>query len=677
MSSKYPHLFQPLDLGFTQIKNRVLMGSMHTGLEDGADSYHKTAKYFSVRAQNEVGLIVTGGYAPNRAGWLSPFAAKLTSTSEAKKHRIVTDAVHEAGGKILLQILHTGRYAYHPFAVAPSRIKSPISPFSPWKLTKFGIRKTIMDFANCAKYAKLAGYDGVEIMGSEGYLINQFIAPRTNQRTDEWGGSFENRIRFPLAVLKSVREEVGNAFILMYRLSMLDLVEGGSNRNEVIELAKLVESSGANILNTGIGWHEARVPTIMTCVPRAAFSEITAQVKKEVNIPVIAANRINMPGVAEEILASGCADMVSMARPFLADPEILTKAKAGQEKLINTCIACNQACLDHIAKQKLASCLVNPFACRETEWKLTKVKEIKKVAVIGAGPAGLSCAVTAAERGHKVTLFDAKAQIGGQFNMAKKVPGKEEFHETLRYYQNQLKHLRVDIKLNFQISAAKLAEMDFDHTVVATGVSPRIPKISGITHPKTIIYNDLLQQDLQLGKSVAIIGAGGIGFDVAEYLLQHTAPENQRIELFFKEWGIDQMIQSSGGLLPNPAPIEPKRNIYLLQRKQGKLGGRLGKTTGWVHRASLKKHQTKMLAGVEYLKIDDHGLHIKQNETETCLDVDHVVICAGQETNQALFTELQKNGIPNIHLIGGARKAGELDAKMAIEDGTKLGLDLI
>ncbi|MDD9952008.1 MAG: NADPH-dependent 2,4-dienoyl-CoA reductase [Zetaproteobacteria bacterium] len=676
MHPTYPNLFQPLDLGFTRIKNRVLMGSMHTGLEELEDGYAKVAAYFAERAAGGVGLIVTGGYAPNRAGWVSPFSAKLTSSREARRHRVITDAVHERDGKILLQILHAGRYGYHPLAVAPSRIKSPISPFAPWKLTKFGIRKTIMDFASCAKYAKLAGYDGVEVMGSEGYLINEFIAPRTNKRRDGWGGSFENRIRFPLAILQAIRETVGEDFMVVYRLSMLDLVEGGSTRDEVIELAQQVERSGANMINTGIGWHEARVPTIVTSVPRAAFVEITKQVKAHIQIPIITANRINTPEVAESVLASGAADMVSMARPFLADPHFVNKARLNQSEMINTCIGCNQACLDHVFVGRTASCLVNPYACRETEWLLEEAKKPASVAVIGAGPAGLACATTAAARGHQVVLFDREGEIGGQFNMAKKIPGKEEFYETLRYFRHKIDEVGVELRLNEVATSDMLSESGFEHVVIATGVHPRRPHFRGMDHPKVIFYKDLLTKEPELGSKIAIIGAGGIGFDVAEFLLQETVPEDQRKDHFYREWGIDISVKVPGGLITDaPAPAS-KRKIFLLQRREGKIGARLGKTTGWVHRSSVKKYGTEMLSGVEYRAIDDRGLHIIHRQQERCLEVDHVVVCAGQESNRQLYDELVKKRCASVHLIGGAKKAAELDAKLAIENGTEIGLRL-
>jgi 2,4-dienoyl-CoA reductase (NADPH2) len=665
----YPHLFQPLDLGFTTLKNRILMGSMHTGLEESKNGFQKMAAFYAERARGGVGLIVTGGIAPNRAGWTVPFANKLTTHSEAKQHQLITNAVHQEGGKICLQILHSGRYGYHPLAVAPSGIQSPISPFKPWTLTKGGIRRTINDFVDCAALAQEAGYDGVEIMGSEGYLINQFIVSKTNKRTDEWGGSFENRIKFPIEIVKKTREKVGKNFIIIYRLSMLDLVEDGSTWEEVVHLAKAIETAGATIINTGIGWHEARVPTIATMVPRGGFSWVTQRLMGEVSIPLITTNRINMPDVAEQILSDGHADMVSMARPFLADPELPNKAMQGRTDEINTCIGCNQACLDHVFKRKTASCLVNPRACHELEINILPTTHKKKIAVVGAGPAGLSCATTLAQRGHEVHLFEAQNMIGGQFNIAKEIPGKEEFNETLRYYHRQMELHQVNIHLNtiFDESQAK----DFDEVVVATGVSGRKAGIEGENHAKVLTYTDVVLHKKPVGKKVAIIGAGGIGFDVAEFL---THSEQTDIEHFMSEWGVDMDYKSGGALMKNTAMTSP-REVYLLQRSKGKLGERLGKTTGWIHRTALKMKKVKMLSEVSYEKIDDAGLHISIQGKKQLLEVDNIVICAGQLSNNQLFTTLKANNT-NVHIIGGALEAGEVDAKRAIEEGVKLGVVL-
>lgn len=665
----YPHLFQPLDLGFTTLKNRILMGSMHTGLEESRNGYEKMATFYAERAKGGVGLIVTGGIAPNRAGWVSPFSAKMSTSSEAKKHKIITDAVHREGGKICMQVLHSGRYGYHPLAVSPSGIKSPISPFKPWKLMPSGIRRTINDFVNCAALAQEAGYDGIEIMGSEGYLINQFIVSKTNKRTDEWGGSFENRIKFPIEIVKKTREKVGNNFIIIYRLSMLDLVEDGSTWAEVVYLAKEIEKAGATIINTGIGWHEARVPTIATLVPRGGFSWVTKRMMGEVKIPLITTNRINMPDEAERILSEGHADMVSMARPFLADPELAIKAQEGRADEINTCIACNQACLDHIFERKTASCMVNPRACNELDINIIPSIHRKKVAVVGAGPAGLACATTLAQRGHQVSLFEAQSMIGGQFNIAKEIPGKEEFKETLRYYKKQLELHKVELLLNTTFDEHKANE--FDEIVVATGVKGRKAGIEGESHPKVLTYTDVVLHKKPVGKSVAIIGAGGIGFDVAEFL---THSENTDIESFMQEWGVDMQYENKGGLMSPVANSSP-REVFLLQRSKGKLGERLGKTTGWIHRTTLKMKKVKMLSEVTYQKIDDEGLHVIIKGQPQVLKVDNVVICAGQTSNNQLFNNLKAKH-PKVHLIGGALLAAELDAKRAIEQGTKLAIEI-
>jgi 2,4-dienoyl-CoA reductase (NADPH2) len=666
---QYPHLFEPLDLGFTTLKNRILMGSMHTGLEESKNGYPKMAAFFAERARGGVGLIVTGGIAPNRAGWTGPFANKLTTSSEAKQHKIITDAVHEADGKICMQILHSGRYGYHPLAVAPSGIKSPISPFKPWTLTGGGVRRTIKDFVNCAALAQEAGYDGVEIMGSEGYLINQFIVSKTNKRTDEWGGSYENRIRFPIEIVRQVREKVGKNFIIIYRLSMIDLVEDGSTWDEVVQLAKAIEAAGATIINTGIGWHEARVPTIATMVPRGGFSWVTQRLMGSVKIPLITTNRINMPDVAEKILADGHANMVSMARPFLADSQFPIKALEGRADEINTCIGCNQACLDHVFERKTASCLVNPRACHETEMTVLPTQNKKKIAVVGAGPAGLSCAITLAERGHEVHLFEAQNILGGQFNIAKEIPGKEEFTETLRYYKKQMDIHKVQVHLNTLFNES-LAE-NFAEIVIATGVLGRKAGIEGEEHEKVLTYTDVVLNKKTVGKKVAIIGAGGIGFDVAEFL---THTQDHGIQGFMEEWGVDMSYERGGALMRN-VKIESPREVVLLQRSEGKMGDRLGKTTGWIHRAALKKKKVQMITGVTYQKIDDEGLHILINGQPQVLEVDNVIICAGQVSNNALFNAL-KEKYNNVHLIGGALQAGEVDAKRAIEEGVKLGIAL-
>lgn len=678
MSQTYPHIFTPLDLGFTQLQNRIIMGSMHTGLEDSAKDFPRLAAYFRERAKNNIGLIVTGGFAPNIAGWTKPFAGRLTRGSHVRQHRQITEAVHEVGGKIALQILHTGRYGYHPFAVAPSRIKSPITPFTPWALSNRGVERQIRHFARCASLAKQAGYDGVEIMGSEGYLINQFLAERTNKRDDKWGGSAEKRMRFPIEIVKRVREAVGTDFIIVYRLSMLDLVPGGQNWQETVDLARKIDEAGANIISTGIGWHEARVPTIATSVPRGAFTWLTKKMKQEVSIPLVASNRINMPGVAEETLADGCADLISMARPFLADPAFVTKAKENRVDEINTCIGCNQACLDHVFEQKIASCLVNPVACHETELIMTKAAVAKRIAVVGAGPAGLAAATTLAERGYEVHLYDKAAAIGGQLNMAKKVPGKEEFYEMLRYFGKRVELTGVHLHLNETVDA-RMLEDDFDEVIIATGVLPRSPGIAGQDQPHVLSYIDVLRHEKPVGQRVAIVGAGGIGFDVAEYLAEEKSNGALPLTEWLEEWGIGDPADHRSGLVKTaPKSLPMKREIWLMQRKDEKVGKRLGKTTGWIHRAALKKRGVNFLAGVTYEEISPRGIRISQwgdPENTRWIEVDTVILCSGQTSLQALVAPLSASGM-TPHVIGGALKAGELDAKFAIDQGTRLGLSL-
>lgn len=669
--SNYPHLLAPLDLGFTTLKNRVLMGSMHVGLEEVEGGYDRMAAFYAERAAGGVGLIVTGGISPNDHGVTFHGGSKLDTLEEAEKHKVITQAVHDAGGKIALQILHTGRYSYQAENVAPSAIQAPINPVKPHALTSAEVNQTIADFVNCAKLSQVAGYDGVEIMGSEGYLINEFIAARTNHRDDEWGGSYENRIRFPIEIVKRTRAEVGENFIIIYRLSMLDLVEGGSTLEEVIQLAKEIEKAGATIINTGIGWHEARIPTIATKVPRAAFTWVTKKLKGSVQIPLVTSNRINTPEMAEHVLAQGDADMVSMARPMLADAEFVLKAEQGRSDEINTCIGCNQACLDQIFSMQIATCLVNPRACYETELIFKESAVKKNIAVIGAGPAGLSFATYAADRGHQVTVFDAASQIGGQFNIAKTIPGKEEFYETLRYFKRKIE-LQPNIKLvlNHTATYEELSAENYDDIVVATGVTPRELTIEGIDHPKVLSYIEVLRERKPVGKKVAIIGAGGIGFDTAEYLSHEGESGSLNSQKFYDEWGIDTSYAHVGGL-KQPVLEQSDREIYLLQRKAKAVGASLGKTTGWIHRTGLKHRDVKMIAGASYDKIDDQGLHITVNDQPTVLEVDHVIICAGQESYTAMYDQLKADG-KNVHLIGGAKEAGELDAKRAIRQGAEL-----
>ena len=669
MTTPYPHLLEPLDLGFTTLRNRTLMGSMHLGLEEEKGGFDKLAAFYAERAKGGVGLIVTGGISPNISGWVAPFAGRMTSKRHAKKHKVITEAVHAEGGKICMQILHSGRYGYHPLAVSASSVKSPITPFKPRALSSSGIKSTIKDYANCAGLAQKAGYDGVEVMGSEGYLINQFFCERTNQRDDEWGGSLENRARLAIEVVRGVREKVGAEFIIIYRLSMLDLVEGGAQWDEVVYLAKEIEKAGATLINTGIGWHEARVPTISTSVPRAAFTWITKRMKAEVSLPLVTTNRINTPEVAESVLADGHADMVSMARPFLADAHFVAKAMQNESDLINTCIACNQACLDHAFEQKRASCLVNPQACYETELTFSPTSNKKKLAVIGAGPAGLSFAMYAADRGHDVHLFDQASEIGGQFNYAKQIPGKEEFYETLRYFKHQLARANVTIHLNTLANTETLKDGSFDEVILATGIKPRSLTIEGHDHPKVLGYLDVLRDHVEVGQRVAVIGAGGIGFDVAEYLVEEADLTENR-DKWLAHWGIDKSY-AAGGALKEKELTPTTREVFLLQRKTTKVGKGLGKTTGWIHRQSLKLHNVQMINGVTYEKIDDKGLHVVINDKPKLLEVDNVIVCAGQEPFTPLKTPLEEAGF-TVHIIGGADVAAELDAKRAIRQGAEL-----
>ena len=670
----YPHLFSPLDLGWTTLPNRSLMGSMHTGLEDRARDYEKLAAYFLERAEGGVGLMVTGGIAPNRIGWLAPFSGKLSSRREVARHRLVTDAVHRTDARICMQILHAGRYGYHPLCVAPSRIRSPISPFTPWPLTEGGVRRQVRAFARCAALAQSAGYDGVEIMGSEGYLINQFTAPRTNRRRDRWGGSAENRRRFGLSVVRAVRRAVGDRFILIYRLSLLDLVEGGSRWDEIVAQAKALESEGVTLINTGIGWHEARIPTIAATVPPGAFTWVTRKLKGEVKLPLVAVNRINTPSTAEAVLSAGDADMVSIARPLLADPAFMAKARDGRESEINTCIACNQACLDHVFARRRATCLVNPRACYETERVLNPAASPTSIAVVGAGPAGLSAATVASERGHSVTLFEASTEIGGQLNLARRVPGKGEFAATLRYFRDRLARLGVRLRLGREVTARSLIDGGFSSVVIATGVRPRIPEIPGVDGPTALTYVDVLAGRRLVGDRVAILGAGGIGFDVAEFLAHDGETEDRQD--FLRHWGIDPSLSERGGLAPDGPQLEPaRRRLYLLQRTPGKLGRRLGRTTGWIHRLTLRHFGVEMIGGVTYEAIDEAGLRISVDGEARLLEVDHVVLCTGQVSQNELAGELEAAGVP-VHVIGGAKRAGELDAKRAIAEGWEVGASL-
>ncbi|REG82247.1 NADPH-dependent 2,4-dienoyl-CoA reductase [Marinomonas pollencensis] len=670
--SHYPHVFTPLNLGFTQLKNRIIMGSMHLGLEEMKGGFERMAAFYAERAKGGVALIVTGGIGPNSEGAVHASAALMASEQDAENHQLITRAVHEHGGKICMQILHTGRYAYNPKLVAPSALQAPINPFPPHPLSEDEIQQQIDDFVRAAVLAQKAGYDGVEVMGSEGYLLNQFIVSRTNQRDDDWGGKYENRIRLPVEIVRRIRQAVGNDFIIIYRLSMLDLVDQGSNLEEIIQLGLAIESAGASIINTGIGWHEARIPTIATKVPRAAFTWVTAKLKASLTLPLITSNRINMPEVAEEVLARGDADLVSMARPFLADPEFVEKAEQDRADEINTCIGCNQACLDHVFANKLTSCLVNPRACHETEILITPTKVKKRIGVVGAGPAGLAFATTAAKRGHNVTLFDAAAEIGGQFNIAKRIPGKGEFYETLRYYRRQLELTGVDVHLNTRVDRSVLSHYEFDEVVLATGILPRDLEIDGIDHPTVLSYLDVMNGH-PVGKRVAVIGAGGIGFDISEYLIHEEVKPQLSISAFMKQWGVDMTFSSRGGVEGVKAQFTPAaREVFLLQRKKSKVGAKLGKTTGWIHRAELLKKGVTMIPSCEYQKIDDEGLHLLVAGEPQCLAVDNVVICAGQLPNQALANGLDRP----VHLVGGADVASELDAKRAIKQGTLLACSL-
>ena len=674
-SQAFRYLLQPLELGFTQIRNRVLMGSMHTGLEDMRGGFDKLAAFYRERALGGVGLIVSGGISPDFSGRLTPFSSQLSYRWQTGRHRKLTQSVHEAGGKICMQVLHAGRYAMHPLALAPSSIKSPVSPFTPRAMSAAKIRRTINAFAHTAELARAAGYDGVEIMGSEGYLINQFLCSHTNTRNDEWGGDFDNRARFAVDIVQRTREAVGDDFILIYRLSMLDLLHDGSDWNEVVQLAKLIEQAGVTLINTGIGWHEVRIPTIAAVVPRAAFTWVTARLKREVGLPLITSNRINTPEQAEQLLASGQADMVSMARPFLADAQFVNKAASGQSSRINTCIACNQGCLDRVFRKQRASCLVNPRACYETELVLQPVRRVKRIAVVGLGPAGMAFANTASERGHEVIAYDS-GQLGGQLNLAVRIPGKQEFNETLRYFGNSLNDHNVELHLNHTVTTQELAALNCDAIVLATGVSPRKPDIGGIDHASVVYYNDVIEGRVQVGRRVAIIGAGGIGFDVAEFLVQAEPDAEQ----WYRTWGIDIGYESRGGLLQQPETPPPLREVFLLQRSERKPGVSLGKTTGWIHRLSLRANDVKMLGGVRYHYIDDDGLHISHEGRRLLLEVDNIVVCAGQLPNRSLVDKLAAQKIPDtktsLHVIGGAAEPRELDAERAIREGVELALKI-
>ena len=688
----YPHIFEPLDLGFTTLKNRIVMGSMHTGLEDRFFNYGKLAAYFAERAKGGVAMMITGGISPNREGWLTPLGGTLNQKADVFNHRRLTKAAHQHGSKLVMQILHSGRYGYHPFVVSASPVKSPISPFKPREMSEKNIQSTIADFAHTAKLAKLAGYDGVEIMGSEGYLLNQFLSRHVNARTDQYGGSLENRMRFPLAVVRAVRDAVGKEFIITFRLSMMDLVPDGNTIDEVIQIAQALEQAGVTIINTGIGWHEARIPTIVTSVPRAAFANVVAEVKKHVTIPVMVANRINMPETAETLLANGTADLIQMARPFLADANWVNKAQAGKTHLINTCIACNQACLDHTFENKRSTCLVNPQACYETELVYKPVKTAKNIAVVGAGMAGLSAATVLAKRGHNVTLYEAQGKIGGQFNYAKVVPGKEEFYQTIRYFENLVTSLNINLVLNHKVTKAELEQAKFDDVIIATGVVPRGLQIEGADLPQVISYAELLSGKKQAGQKVAVIGAGGIGFDVSEFLTSNhvqpfgkdsngnpvAVPHPQSVESWKQEWGVDTQgnYQTEGGLV-KPEPIVPAREVYLMQRKKGRLGSGLNKTSGWVHRTHINKHGVKQISGIAYEKITNEGIWITNPDGHSqLLRVDSIVVCAGQESVNDLMPEVGDNLTGQYHLIGGAKLAGELDAKRAIREGAELAASL-
>ncbi|MGA0283921.1 MAG: FAD-dependent oxidoreductase [Saprospiraceae bacterium] len=666
----FDKLLEPLDLGFTQLKNRVLMGSMHTMLEELPGGHEKAAAFYAERARGQVGLIITGGIAPNKEGVVFTGAASLDEPSQIPGHKQITDAVHQEGGKICMQILHTGRYAYHQGCVAPSAIQAPININKPREMSHEDIVRTIADFVNCAYLAKQAGYDGVEVMGSEGYLINQFLVRRTNKRTDEWGGTYENRMRFPLEIVKGIRDRLGENFIIVYRLSMLDLVEDGSTWDEVVQLGKAIEQAGANIINTGIGWHEARVPTIASNVPRGAFSWVTAKMKNEVRIPLVTTNRINTPELAEEILVKGHADMISMARPFLADPELVLKASENRSHEINTCIACNQACLDHTFTLQRCSCLVNPRACHETELNYEATSSSKKIAVIGAGPAGMASATIAAERGHKVVLYESSDSIGGQFKLAQRIPGKEDYAETIRYFEKMIAKHKVDLKLNTRVEIDDLISHSFDEVIIATGVKPRTLDIEGADHPAVVSYHEAIMNPEQIGSRVAVIGAGGIGFDVSELLVHDDSTKEMAIEEFMQEWGVDTSM-SVPGFFTKPRPKVAKRKVYLLKRSTGKHGKGLVKTTGWRHRSSLKNKDVEMLSNVEYQKIDDAGLHIRVGTEDRLIEVDNIVVCAGQISLDDYSEAIKAAGI-NCHVIGGADEAKELDAKRAINQAAIL-----